>query len=331
MARGLRLLVGGPDEQSSGVLGQAVYGLGPAPTDPFMLRVPMPVLPEGGEVLTRWLVNGDVREGQLGGLHYRCNDELLFGSIRLREADYCTNDQASALQQASEAAYRELFCALAATDFPHLVRCWNYLPGINRDGGGLERYRQFNIGRQDAFIAASHAYLDGAPAACALGTDEGDLLLYFLAARCAPQTIENPRQLSAYFYPREYGPRSPTFSRASLLQLGSQRLLFISGTASIVGHESLHRGDVTAQTHETLANIEALLTSAAAAGCPLRLADLELKVFVRHPQDYPAVRAVLAAHGANAARCLYVQADVCREELLVEIEAFGVRESDDET
>src|SRR5213082_3849534 len=55
-----------------------------------------------------------------------------------------------------------------------------------------------------------------------------------------------------------YGSHSPLFSRATLLRQSGGLALFISGTASIVGHTSLHVGDTVAQTRETLANIEAL-------------------------------------------------------------------------
>ncbi len=96
------------------------------------------------------------------------------------------------------------------------------------------------------------------PAASALGFESGPLTICFFAAREAmPLAIENPRQVSAYKYPEDYGPRSPTFSRASAIELHGQTVLFISGTASIVGHQTMHAGDVVAQTQETIVNIKA--------------------------------------------------------------------------
>ena len=83
-------------------------------------------------------------------------------------------------------------------------------------------------------------------------------------ARCASASwraarrrvpVENPRQVSAYRYPPTYGPRV-----ADLLARGAGRTsaaatiaLFISGTASIVGHETVHQGDVRAQTRRDAA------------------------------------------------------------------------------
>ncbi|HEX5126100.1 MAG TPA: Rid family hydrolase, partial [Rhodocyclaceae bacterium] len=164
-----------------------------------------------------------------------------------------------------------------------------------------------------------------APAACALGTKSGGLVLYCLASRSAPRSIENPRQVSAYHYPERYGPRSPYFSRASLLALSSgQHVLFISGTASIVGHESLHVGDVLAQTEESLRNIAALVEQAnqRLADQVFSVQDLYYKVFIRHGKDFDAVSEVLRRLGP-ASTPVYLEADICRAELLVEIEATG--------
>ena len=72
--------------------------------------------------------------------------------------------------------------------------------------------------------------------------------------------------------------------------------LFVSGTASIVGYETIHPGDVTAQTRETLANIDALLEEAnRVVGAPRYSLDgLKLKVYVRRPEDLAAIRRALS-------------------------------------
>ena len=318
-----------PRDAGEDLLGAVLYGV-PLLQDADAIGAPLPVLPAGGSTYTTWLSPGPFEAGQFGALSYRHNARLLFGSICLREADFASREDCSALQQASQAAYAAVFEVLQRTGFPYLARCWNYLPRINLDGGGLERYRQFNIGRQDAFIAADQTWLVGSPSACALGTATGDIVLYFLASRAAPLTIENPRQLSAYLYPERYGPRSPTFSRASLLALPGQEVLFVSGTASIVGHDSLHPGDVRAQAEETLRNIAVIVEQAnqqsAIGGFACR--ELVFKVFVRHPQDMPVVAQVLNAVLGEGLDVIYLQADICRAELLVEIEAFGFRDED---
>ena len=186
-----------------------------------------------------------------------------------------------------------------------------------------------SAGRQQAFTKAGRSAFDGAPAACALGTAAGPLRVYFLAGTKPPFAIENPRQVSAYRYPDRYGPRSPTFSRAALIDAGDGRqALFISGTASIIGHETVHVGDVRRQTEESLVNIGAVLGAAAAgAGGPIDVQGLTCTVYLRHAADLPVVREVFERHvGADsrAARdAVYLRADICRADLLVEIEAHG--------
>lgn len=288
------------------------------------IRVASPLLAPAEPWRMRWLAGAKVRSGQTGRVRYRCAGDLLFGSVEVDETAFAAVDGASPLQQAARAAYGDLFAVLDAEGFPGLVRVWNYLPRINEvNAWGIERYRQFNIGRQDAFAAAGRVLIGAVPAACALGVPAGPLLIAFLASRAAPLAIENPRQVSAYHYPADYGPRSPTFSRATLLAAGGQQLLFISGTASIVGHRSLHVGDVAAQTAETLDNLQAVLdeTARVAPSACYTLNDLACVAYLRHGEDLPAVRAVVEARLGSAATVTYVQADVCRADLLVEIEA----------
>ena len=209
------------------------------------------------------------------------------------------------------------------TGFAHLLRLWNYLPRINAETGGLERYRQFNIGRHLAFEAAGRLVMDSIPAASALGVSGGPLSVAFLAGRTPTRSIENPRQLSAFRYPADYGPCSPTFSRAALGRYAGAEWLFVSGTASIVGHQSMHPGDPVAQTRELLANLDALLAEASrcSAGPAYRLPELSARVYVRHPEHLAAVQAELARGLGGTAPRVYLQADVCRADLLVEVEA----------
>jgi enamine deaminase RidA (YjgF/YER057c/UK114 family) len=304
------------DGCSRQALGGLAYGL---PGDGSTLGgLPVPVL-GGTACVDAWLGGADVHSGRQGAVHWRHDGHWLHGVLDIADADL-------GLADAAEQAYRDVFATLRLTGFEHLLRLWNYLPRINAETGGLERYRQFNIGRQQAFLAAGHSAFEGAPAACAIGTGAGDLRVRFLAGRSAPLAVENPRQVSAYRYPSRYGPRAPTFSRAALAALGGGELaLFVSGTASIVGHETQHLGDVLAQTQETLNNLRAVLAAAQPrCSAPLVLANLVPCIYVRHARDQAVVQQALdAAWGAGsmAARsAVYVQADICRADLLVEVE-----------
>jgi chorismate lyase/3-hydroxybenzoate synthase len=153
-----------------------------------------------------------------------------------------------------------------------------------------------------------------------------------LAARHPATPVENPAQVSAFRYPREYGPASPSFSRASLLRTHAGDLLFVSGTAAITGHVSLHPGDAAAQLRASLANIEIVLATAvgvqglfsAQPGVQPSAALLpaaQLRVYVRMPQDLPALRSAFAAQVQLPCSVEWLHADVCRRELLVEVEA----------
>jgi chorismate lyase / 3-hydroxybenzoate synthase len=284
------------------------------------------------------LSNGEARQSQV---HYRYCEELLFGCITLDERQFepgaamhrgidpagaAAGADAGALSRATEIAYQEIFAVLSRTEHRHLIRIWNYLPEINREAGGDERYRQFNSARQLAFRKSGQATVGTVPAACALGSPAGSpLSIYFLAARQLPKMIENPRQTSAYHYPPKFGRHSPIFSRACVLNASDGTSLFVSGTASIVGHETLHQGDVDAQTRETMANIDALLEEANRVVGLKRysLDGLKFKVYVRRPSDLGAIEGVLSRLLRPSTPIVYLQADVCREDLLVEIEAAG--------
>jgi len=55
------------------------------------------------------------------------------------------------------------------------------------------------------------------------------------------------------------------------------------------------------------------------------LADLTYKVYVRHPADLAQIRAALAHSVGDSLKAVYLQADVCRQDLLLEIEATAIR------
>lgn len=310
-----------PATQAARVLGIVCFGAGNGPgrLDAAGCRpVQAHQLHPRRTVLDVWLSDRIAVRGRRDRLEWSSDGQTLFGSLDLPDAR-------AGLEAATGAAYRAIFDLLDASGYAHLLRVWNYFPSINDAAGGLERYRQFNIGRQDAFLARGRPAFEGAPAACALGTAGGALSIRFLAARRAALAIENPRQVSAYRYPVEYGPRSPSFSRAVLATTFARQTLFISGTASIVGHESLHHGDVREQTREILRNLEAVVAAAGGAegARAQRVEDACLTVYLRHAADCATVRAEIERRLGAAVRAVYVQADICRSELLVEIEAVG--------
>jgi len=272
-----------------------------------------------------WLTNGALTSGNTENIAWRRAGDLLYGVIELDEADFPGSATCSSLQAASAEAYRRIFRLLDAAELPHLLRVWNYLAAINLETHGLERYRQFNIGRQDAFLECHRGATGNVPAACAIGLAGGALSIAFMAGKAPAVPLENPRQVSAYNYPADYGPRSPTFSRGALGYLPGQEILFISGTASIVGHQTVHPGDVAGQCRECIANIAAVLGEAnrQRRSAPFALDELVYRVYVRDAGDFQTIRATLASL-IGSADVLYLQADICRQDLLLEIEAHAL-------
>ncbi|MBL8446854.1 MAG: hypothetical protein JNJ44_05495 [Zoogloeaceae bacterium] len=276
-----------------------------------------------------WRSDGPVETGTGHGVSWARQGGVLFAVVEVPEAVALRGADETTLQAAGRVAYEKVFALAASQGIPHLWRVWNFLADINRETDGLERYRQFNQGRQHAFMAAGRAVRGAVPAASALGLAGGPVSVAFLAGFQPLLAIENPRQISAYDYPPEYGPASPTFSRAGLVRLDRQAVLFISGTASIVGHATLHTGDAARQCHESLDNIEALLARAAeiSPDAGFGLSELTYRVYVRHPGDYAQVCDVLRSRVGAVAPAIFLQADVCRSELLLEVEAVGFREA----
>ena len=241
--------------------------------------------------------------------------------------------------------------AKAGVRFDQVIRTWLYLGDIVGMEGGTQRYQELNRARTDFFRGVdfvvsrqphrspsaerglSTPELYAYPASTGIGTEGSDIVMSCLALATDRNDIlavplENPRQTAAYDYAASYSRKSPKFSRAMALACGSHATIFISGTASITHSETRHVGDATTQTHETLDNIEALIAEANLArhglpGLGMSLANLGLvRVYIKRQQDYARVRAVCQDR-LGELPTIYAVADICRPELLVEIEGIA--------
>ncbi|MBS0630537.1 MAG: hypothetical protein JSS11_01385 [Verrucomicrobia bacterium] len=227
------------------------------------------------------------------------------------------------LEHAARQLYGDI---LDASRQLHLARIWNYVPDINAAGpAGLENYRAFCRGRSLAFEAHFGAsFRQQLPAASAVGCHDGALTVIFAATPQAPRHLENPLQVPAYDYPPEHGPRPPSFARATVVPAPAGPTVFISGTAAIRGHATIAPGDLAHQLDCTLENLREISRACGlgpdlAAG-PRR--TRHFKVYLRHPADLAATAAFLHEHLLRPDdRVCYVQADICRASLCVEIEA----------
>jgi len=235
------------------------------------------------------------------------------------------------LENAAYELYRNIFAAAPGW---YLARIWNYVPAINAPGpGGLENYRVFCRGRSLAF---EHHHGRGfkalLPAASAVGCKPGALTVAFAACPAPPRHFENPLQVPAYDYPGDYGPRAPSFARATVVAGPERATVFISGTAAIRGHATIAPDSTRDQLACTLENLDGI---AAACGLGPGLGagpdvTRHFKIYVRHAADQPMVAAFLQERLLSKTdRVSYLQADICRAELLVEIEVtlFGAKTS----
>jgi chorismate lyase/3-hydroxybenzoate synthase len=281
----------------------------PASADPRYLHVALEGL-DAPAPLELWQVDAPVSCGRDGALHWSSGGGWLFAAIELDEREH---DGAGATAQR---AYEQLHHFVAARGNQHVLRVWNYLGAINHGDGDAERYKHFCDGRA---AGMGDFFSEGFPAATAIGHhgDSHRLQVYLLACDQGGTRVENPRQVSAWRYPRQYGRTPPSFARAMVLP--AQDALAISGTAAVVGHASAHHDDLDAQLDETLTNLEALLASAdMAAGFDTHS---PLKAYVRHLTDAPRVRDFLQRR-LPGVPVLLLHGDICRSELLVEIDGW---------
>jgi chorismate lyase/3-hydroxybenzoate synthase len=211
-------------------------------------------------------------------------------------------------------------------------------------GGGRDRYMVFNAGRYAAFeqwFGQAALFTRTVPTASAVGIGSGDLAIYALGGPDAGVPVENPRQVPAYRYSARYGPLPPCFARGTIVRGlptqpghdGAAQVLLVGGTASIVGEESLHDRDARQQALETFENLAELVAAArrqvhGPAGRPDAPraafdAFTELRVYVVRDTDAPLLREMVSERFGRTARIEFAQADLCRRELLVEIEGVA--------
>jgi chorismate lyase / 3-hydroxybenzoate synthase len=270
---------------------------------PSLLGKPYEVIAYGDQVAER---------GMSEGCHWSCIDDVFCAATWVSSA--VCRDIASTVDQ----AYDRLFHVMMTAGYPYPFRIWNFIPNINSGENDHEEYKKFCVGRQRAFSrldASRRSY----PAASALGLPNGaGGVIYVLASRSQSQHHENPRQQPAYEYPRQYGPSSPSFARATSLAFALHHSIFISGTASIVGHATKAQGDLQRQLEITLDNIRHLLDSIAFDASFPEV----IRVYLRHAEDLAVAYAYLRQELPMAAINV-VRADICRSDLLVEIEAVS--------
>ena len=234
-------------------------------------------------------------------------------------------------QRRTTELYLAIRDALAETSAPHPVRFWNCLPGIHASTGlDTDRYMTFNAGR----FAAFEKWFGGAkelgvavPSASAVGHHQEELVIHALACPKRGRAVCNPRQIAPYRYSRRFGPLPPCFARATVIDEPTPMIL-VGGTASIRGEESVHLDDLHRQAEETFENLACLVAHASAPERAYVSSERSewvkrfrsLRVYYPRSTDLPTIQSLVADAFTNLASAEFVGADLCRAELLIEIE-----------
>lgn len=279
----------------------------PPTTAPLGLR---PI--DGSDTCEAWWYRGDVTYRRIGSVRVAECADFVAAVAQLDDAE--TAD----IRAATRKVYGELLGVIERLGPLTIVRAWNYFSRINQGEGDDERYRQFSVGRAEAFEASGLADTHSPPGTAIGGRAGSPFSVILLASRHPCRLVENPRQMSAFDYPRDYGPRSPKFSRGGVLTLPCGGLFLISGTAAIIGHTSCPTEDVGEQAEETFRNLESLLRS---AGLPEDLATIDaVRVYLRRGADYPRVRGLVEQRFGPDKHLTFIESDICRRELDLEID-----------
>jgi enamine deaminase RidA (YjgF/YER057c/UK114 family) len=231
--------------------------------------------------------------------------------------------------------------AVAGASFDQVVRAWLYVNQITDGPDGQQRYQELNRARTDFFRHFRLCSRNRAPwapetiypASTGIGTAGAGINMSCMALDSQRRDVfvmplENPQQTAAYDYHAKYSPQSPKFSRAMAVVQGNFVSTLVSGTASIVNAQTRYFGDIARQTEQTIDNIERLIAPENFArhgmpGAGATLRDIaKARVYVKNQADYEKCREVCERRLPHVP-AIYLHADICRPDLLVEIEAVA--------
>jgi len=203
--------------------------------------------------------------------------------------------------------------------FTNILRTWIYVARLldwygELNGVRTEIYRKEGLGLEGGPVFPASTGIMGQS-----GDEECILDVLALeadspgAARATPIS-RSARQASSFNY-------GSSFSRGMALEIEGRRTVFISGTASINSAGlSTHVGDAEGQSLETLMCIAAILEEQ--GGGLQHIASATL--FCKNREAWEAWERVTRLLGIPAIPKVCVIADVCRHDLLVEMEAVAL-------
>jgi enamine deaminase RidA (YjgF/YER057c/UK114 family) len=272
-----------------------------------------------------------VSKGENGAVLFEQEESrILIGNVQSNENVGCWLNSEKTFDRLSE------IFESAGFQVNSIVRQWNYIENILGFDGSKQRYQEFNNVRSDFY---GDLFKDkGYPAATGIGMNLGGTIIEFVAIqsdRLVTAPIDNPEQVAAHSYSKKVliGDEcvlktTPKFERARFLELFGKNIIFISGTASIQGEQTVGIGDPALQTEVTINNIKQLYSDKVLSKIPG--GDLvpkygHARVYIKDKKDFAAIKKTFRLHFGNLP-VVYIVADICRPELLVEIEGKVILE-----
>lgn len=263
-------------------------------------------------------------------LFSRENTKILIGNVQANLHQGCKKN--------AESTFTDLKVIFNSVQFPvnSIVRQWNYLEDILGFDGEDQHYQEFNNVRSEFYGESFEE--KGYPAATGIGMNQGGLIIEFVAVKSDEVItfpVDNPGQVAAHHYSKKVliGDEcviktTPKFERARYLESFGKQLIFISGTASILGEKTVGVGNPAKQTEVTINNIRRLYSDEileTISKTTLNPKYGHARVYVKNREDFPDIKKVIKTHFGNLA-VVYILADICRTNLLVEIEGKVILE-----
>ena len=212
-----------------------------------------------------------------------------------------------------------------------ITRQWNYIEGIVSHKEDHQNYQVFNDARTQFY--QDHFRERGYPAATGIGMKAGGVLIDYIAIKGNNVTnvpIDNPVQIPAHKYHEDClmglptGDRktTPKFERGRYVSLHGEEIVFVSGTAAITGEKTANPEDVEQQTRLTIDNIDRLISKdnlSKNISISRNLKFNYLRIYVKEKNDFQKVREICENRYGNTPM-VWLQANICRDDLTVEIE-----------
>lgn len=310
---------------------------------PLVSFVTQPLLIGGSYVAEVQAIGVEVEHKEFDGLRY-----IIMHGDNMKRLAVCgvRGSVADSIRKQSDDLFIKLSKLLAFEGFAvsDIFRQWNYIPKITAvDSAEYQHYQAFNDSRSEFYRAADWSKT-GYPAATGIGMDCGVVTVDIIAAKPLNDKIkivpiDNDLQLAAHVYSQEVligaqgdvveGRSTPKFERAKALGSVDESgyICFISGTAAIRGEDSMDSDDAATQTIQTMENVEHLISDHTCKKYGIELLSKSKEIttaraYVKYSKDAEAIKEVVDERWPDTS-VVYLLADVCREELLVEIEAVS--------